>query len=276
MKNINKIDQTQLKTLLRERVGNPTKFLNRPLVIWRSNWDDGIQERILQEVFSEINNLDDTAKQKWYRHTLLGEEAQIKYDLTESTEFGYDDKMASVGLLAVDPLFLTLDYKEDPKNLKNYCSLINNRKWKDIEVMDNVPVVVYMCHPDKELEKPELYPTAEQYVFEPDFDEWAHWAVQNEKCPKLLIDFIRGNGDKEGIRYRWYNFFNNQDPEGKKHITGCEFPKKWHYVFRELKDYPSIKEMTEDDLYNVIDLNGGMSKDVKEDLKQYIKNFQKL
>ncbi len=49
------IDQSGIKALIKERLENPEKYVNTPLIIWRSNVGDGIQMRILREVRDAYN-----------------------------------------------------------------------------------------------------------------------------------------------------------------------------------------------------------------------------
>lgn len=261
------IDQNGIKKLLQQRIENPEKFENCPLIIWRSNVDDGIQKRILDEVFDEFNKDKPKDTWKYFRVSSPSDTTSLEYDLTEKDTIrnvSFKDPRYGkyeVSLLVVYPIHLKRDYKRNPESLKNYQSLLNNRRWKGIELMAGVPIIALMRHIGDEFETPESYPDAEQYLFTPDFEEWADWALSSGACPKYLIDFIRGDGAQEGITYRWYNFFNNQDAEEKVNRPGCAYPSKWHHL---LSKEPSISDESE------IDLQNGISFDLKDDLKNYI------
>lgn len=282
IQNLKTIDQKGIKARIMERLLHPEEYVNKPLIIWRSNFDDGIQERIMEETFDEWNEGKTTEERKWYRKTMLGLNTPQTYNLTEDTIIR-DDVDGSrygtyqFGLLVIDPLFVFGDYNSSPDSLKMYHSIINNRKWDDIEILAGVPVVSFMLYTYDWFQTPDAYPAAEQYVFKPDFVQWAECLIleYNEEyrtLPQSVVDFIRGEGDEAGITYRWYNVFNDSS-------VGCHFPSKWKRAL-----YNITKEMDEKDIHKIGDLNdnelksclpygtNGMSPDLCEAFVKYIRD----
>lgn len=271
MDNLKRINQQDIKSLLKDRLEDPTKYLSSPLIIWRSNFDDGLQEEILEDVLDDYNHGRSGDERKWFRRTLLTGAYQTEYDLSNPQEirtFVDDPKSGvyQVGILAVDPINMRKDYKRDASSLSDYQSLLSHRRWKDITMKFDAPIVAYMLFSEKEFETPEKYPNAEQYVFEPDFDQWADWALSKRIVPPFLIDFIKGDGNRDGIMYRWYNLFNTQNEETDINFRGVIYPKKWYKV---LNDYSSIDDVTDAVIEEVRRVNG-ISTDIADQLKKFI------
>lgn len=82
IQNLKPIDQTGIKALLKERIENSEKFVNKPLIIWRSLYNDGIMDRMLEEAFDEYNANMPKESRKWYRVSILPDDVQITYDFT--------------------------------------------------------------------------------------------------------------------------------------------------------------------------------------------------
>lgn len=278
-KNLKPIDQNGIKALIKERIENPGKYVNKPLIIWRAPYNDGIQERILDEVFDEYNAGKSKEDRKYYRTSMLPYETQIHYDFTTPEILRTDVKgdaygKYNFGLLVIDPIFAFMRPKEEAAGM--YISAINSRKVGDIRLLPDVPVVALMGNNQDWFEMPEKYPDAEQYVFQPDFDEWAQWAVSKGRFPKLIIDFIRGNGEKSGITYRWYNFFNTTPTNTH---TGCYYPETWNEVRKrqnlEMKEakVDKLSALSEEQLMDALNTHH-LSKDVVEAFCKYIAEYK--
>lgn len=271
MDKLKRINQQGIKSLLKDRLENPAKYRDIPLIIWRSNLDDGIQEEILYEVFDEYNQGRSEKERKWYRRTFLGGDYQTEHDLSNPHEFRSSNDRSKfgvhqVGILAVDPLYMSRDYKRDASSPLRYQSLLNHRRWEDIKIQFDAPVVAYMLFTGKEFETPEKYPNAEQYVFEPDFEQWADWALSNNIVPQFIIDFIRGDGNRDGITYRWYNIFNMQKDDTNATPKGVVYPKKWYKVLIR----NSAADGTTKFVIRKVRLADGISSDVADQFKKYI------
>lgn len=243
MHQLKPIGQTGIKSLIKERIENPEKYINTPLIIWRADIRDGIQERVLREVFDDFN--EGRASRCWYKIASVRQMPRFQTEpLRKLLQTDYVDRndnkpyeLKSVmlragmrdkynaGLFVIDPVCASVDYNNDPESIKNYRSVINSRDWDGIKLADGIPVVAYMCLGDEWFETPEAYPEAEQYVFEPDFEEWAQWAMEKAGLPEIVADFIRSDNDKEKMTYRWYNKFS--DPNPAPLTGGCRYPADW-------------------------------------------------
>lgn len=258
--NLKTIDQSGIKALLRERFENPEKYANTPLIIWRSDIGDGIQQRILQEVRDAYN---ETLPQKEQKSFTITIDSDLERAVSETN-----------GIVVLDPAGAVLQWKLYPETLKDFQTLLNNPGRLSEKA---APVVAYMTHYSEWFETPEVYTNAEQYLFVPDFDEWAEWAVREGEFPEEIIDFIRENGENQSIMYRWYNFFN-VDSSVQTGRPGVAFPECWERILITLKneaedeELSSIFDLTEEQIREAIQLHANISDDVKE---AFCKNIPK-
>lgn len=264
MDNITKISQTELKEILKTRIQNKEAFIDKPLIIWRSYLEDGIQKRILEEVLEELNVDRSESERVWYKE--IHPESFLVSDLTATTilpDFHIKDERYRNHKVA---LTVTGFLQKPESNILNkFHQLIAGKVHKD-----DSPIVAFINYKEKEIESTEKFPNAVHYIFEPDYEEWAEWARKEKNMPTYIIDFIRGDGKKEGIIYRWYNWFNNYNSELKINPPGCVYPQKWIDILKIIKRLPSKTDITEKDFYR-IDTLSGISSDVKDDFKNYIK-----
>lgn len=274
--NLKTIDQTGIKALIKKRIEHPEKYIDKPLIIWRSLYNDGIMDRMLEEAFDEYNANMSKESRKWYRVSILPDDVQISYDYTTPEIIRTDVEgdaygKYNFGMLVIDPIFAFMRPKDDTLDI--HYSAISSRKVGDIKLLPNVPVVAFMCYNNDELENPEQYSDAEQYLFQPDFDEWAEWALKTGGFPHQFIDFIRGDGEKEGIIYRWYNYFNTTH-EGFR--AGCQYPEYWNEIRIELilemkkGKIDSIAGLSEEQFKEACECTSNISDDVKDAFCKYI------
>lgn len=187
LENLNTIDQSGIKALIKERVENPEKYVDTPLVIWRADIRDGNQEAILMDVFNEYNEGKTGRDRKWYKIASVRQMPWTKYDILDSmlhnifvdknnnepyqgpiTVYSANNSKRDtyrIGLMVIDPVLASLDYSRNPELLNKYHSVINSRKWDNIEITQGIPVVAYMCINETWFETPEAYPNAEQYYY---------------------------------------------------------------------------------------------------------------
>lgn len=268
---IKSIDQKDIKKLLKERLAEPEKYLDKALIIWRSNIDDGIQMRILEEACREYNQDKPLDQKKWFA---ISPWKDLAITFRRDNIVTEDDGVCKLGLAVIDPVGAALEFKTNPDSLKQFIAVLNNPSSLGESA---VPVVAYMAYHNDWFETPDLYPNSEQYVFTPDFEEWAEWAEGPGKFPRQIIDFIKGDGEKDGIIYRWYNFFN-VDPSVLSGRPGCNFPKHWNRIRKELNlelksnELKSIEDLTQEQLNEIVKLNSGISDDVKNDFCAFLKS----
>lgn len=149
------------------------------------------------------------------------------------------------------------------------------RCWKidldgGIVLLSGISMIVYESTPI-EFGRPENYPDAEQYIFKPDFDEWAEWlAAQHRDAVPLIdfiIDFISDGGDEFVRKYRWDN---RLDIILNGKFTGCEYPGDWHDVVDNLciefvnGNYDSVTDLHENVVRQCFS-SSNISDDIVED-----------
>lgn len=265
------ISQSGIRKLLKERLENPEKYVGTPLLIWRSDFRDGIQDRLLRNILHEYNEGKEKDEQKWFLSSLLGDENQTSHDFSVNHIIEHGKKHL-LGIYVIEPVFAPVDYNH--KAYEKYIDVINQRKSGDIKMVDGIPVVAYMCHTYDWFETPEKYSSAEQYIFKPDFEEWVKSLPENDK---FLGDFIRkGNSPdstplaKKELEYRWYNYFNNNHQEVRK---GCDYPECWHETLKHLrmeKKLSRLDRFSEIDEQSFILAFSGISYDLAKEFREYI------
>ena len=184
MGHLKAINQILLKALVRERLDNPAVFIGKPVIIWRSYALDGVNDILARDIFSEYMKC---------------------HSREERKGFMVNPKRAEKDKLGICFIDTSEDY--------SYT----------LAAYGDLPIVVYafVDSPDESVLKD--FPNAEQYVFAPDFQQWAEDTRQYGKF-RLIADFIRNTYEKDSITYRWYNYFENTDISHRK---GCDFPGKW-------------------------------------------------
>lgn len=175
--NITKVDKNALRTLLIERLANPEKYLSKPLIIWRADVRDGIQEVIIREALKEHNTPLDKAEHKGFAVNPVRANA---------------DHLGICAINVGDVYTATLD-----------------------KYRGKVPMVVYANLPEPAEWVYADFGNAESYIFQPDFKEWAS-SLRKTKYNDAVIEFIKQIPDNEGITYRWYNYFDNADCRGRR------------------------------------------------------------
>lgn len=280
--NLKNIDQQGVKSLLRERLEHPGLYADKPLIIWRANLRDGIMSGIIREVFREYNDSKPTDKQRWYVQTSLGEGEFLNDDTTRS-DFACEycrhrGNKYPIGMYVIEPIYAMRDYESSPHNYANrekYHSAINTRRFEGIDLQAGVPVVVFMDYindDDVDHEMPEYYPDAEHYMFCPDYEQFENWAVANKALPRFVLDFIRGDGNIDGITYRWYNYYNNSYFCNTR--KGCDSPGRWMIALDRLAGEMKESNMTKlsemDDLIFRKSFPKGISEDVIDEFRQYV------
>lgn len=238
MNNLKTIDQRGIAALVAERMNNPAQYTEKPLVVWRADFRDGVQEGVLREVVKEYNrNKTDEEKRLFW---LL--------DMTDGSKplRRYHDP-SRLGFYVVQPA------TAHPDSIDRAIR----------EIGSDVPLVFFMP-----TEAVGISPVFEQYVFEPDFEQWAAmYAVHSE-----IMAFIRGDGDRAGIIYRWYNRFN----VGSDALRGCDMPEAWLMAAvrlgfaRRLARVRNLGELTEESFRAAF--RGGISADVVDEFLKYVQH----
>lgn len=196
------IDQAGVRSLLRERLDNPGAFIGKPLIIWRSYINDGVNDVIARDVFKEYNN----GRQRDLRKGFWPNPKNVKKD--------------NLGICVIDT---SADYSRAIENYSD-CPMV---------------VFAFVDSPDDSVLAD--FPDAGQYVFAPDFQQWAA-RESLTKDHRLVIDFINSTCNRDSVTYRWYNYFNN-DIRHISHRKGCDFPARWLDGLGKLRMYLKIARL---------------------------------
>ena len=189
MKNLKTIDQRGIADAVAKRMNTPALYAERPLVVWRADFRDGVQEGVLREVVKEYNNNKPDEEKRLFRVLDMTDENKPPRRYHAPSRLGF---------------YVVQPATAHPDSIDRAVR----------EIGSGVPLVFFMPG-----EATDELSAAEQYVFEPDFEQWAAmYAVHDE-----IMAFIRGDGDKAGIAYRWYNRFN----VGSDERRGCDMPEAW-------------------------------------------------
>lgn len=251
-KDLTRISQAEIKTLLKERFENPGKFGNIPLILWKALYNDDIQQTMVMDL-----QRPEMKKPKEDRRFLRLISLRVGQDYHEKLTAHRESR--TVGFIVYTDPTLTLE------------SCLNEVK-KVMAANDmGLPLIVYLPSSPQPIDLP-----GEQYIFDPDFEQWA----QTFNDP-LIADFIRGDGRKDGIIYRWYNLFN--DP-----AHGVSTPMVWQSVRSWFRRALALEKRTNSN-FTIRDLDehlirsafnsatdrfkGHVSPDVIEDFTQYLKNI---
>ena len=237
------VNQRDVKAMLEERILNPKKYIDKPMLIWRGYFEDGIQDEVFfnfnpyikerinkqNQQFLSSNDYDpinvgkdDVAIPRW---------VTLKWDNLRDNSFYLPDKGSNP--YRVFCFFFDLP-EEDLVNppLYNEYSDIINKEWlvREQEGL-KAPIVLYLPF----VERPQAFEGYDQYVFSPDFDEWKEKLSDSKnELTKHLVGFLERSKNVEERQYRWYWYFqrqkrNENSPELKSRFegSGCDFPSCW-------------------------------------------------
>lgn len=218
--------------------------MGKPLIVWRSYYYDGIQDRLVREVLKERNS--GLPKEEW-KGVLVNPKTARKERLA---------------FIAVDTL---VDYD---RTIANF---------------DRIPFVVYAAMPSLEDSILTDFPNAEQCVFIPDYEEWAEWFAARAKNDIFLLDFIGHGaaGKVEGNPYRWYNYFNSgcrrrllENGVKPDENTGSDFPSCWQLALSRLRmamKMARVKKLCDvkEDIFNLV-FPPGISHDLATEFRKYV------
>lgn len=297
-RNLTKVNQHDIKAMLEERILNPKKYVDKPLLIWRGYFEDGIQEKVFFNIDPQIRDrMHKQFRERKERQkqppreddVALTKKVFIELDNLNENRFFFPDK----GLIFNRVFCFILEFPDkdhiDAISYEEYSGLINT-DWlmREQEVL-NAPIVVYLPF----LEEPEAFKGYDQYVFIPDFDEWKE---ENSKYQNPLIghliSFLESYENEEERNYRWYWYFQRLQKEEcstdlKSHFEGkgCDFPSCWRdgiWNLRSRFNIPmaqipknyippkpvKISEIPVDEFKTFF--NKGISEDVVEDFRKYL------
>ena len=281
--NMDKVNQHDIKALLEERVLNPKKYADKPLVIWRGYFEDDIQRKVFFDLeYQNKMGKDIMAIPRWIT---------LKLDNLRENALFQPDKGSNPNRVFCLIFDLPDGDLGDTPRYKEYSDIINSDWLKREKEILNAPVVVYLPF----LEEPEAFKGYDQCVFIPDFNEWKEELLE---CKNLLIrhliGFLENYKSEEERDYRWYWYFQRQkNGENssvlKNHFegSGCDFPSCWmwgivklrrHFIMpmaQKPKNYipPKPVKISEIPVDKFKDFfKKGISEDVIEEFRNYLIN----
>lgn len=300
-RNITNVNQHDIKAMLEERILNPKKYVDKPLLIWRGYIEDNIKREVFFDFEPRIKELMHKQQQKFLNsndddqiHMGKDEVAiprwiTLKLDNLRDNAFFLPDKGSNPYRVYCFFFELPEGNLPNPPLYKEYSDIINSN-WliREKECL-NTPIVVYLPF----VEEPEAFKGNDQYVFIPDFDEWKE---ENSKHDGFLINhligFLESSESEEERNYRWYWYFERQkkgvnSSDLKSHFegSGCDFPSRWmdgiwnlrgHFILPMAqipKNYipPKPVKISEIplDMFKAF-FKEGISEDVVEDFRNYL------
>ena len=220
------IDQTGMRALIMERLERPELYADKPLFVWQGVWSDGVQQEVLLHACRDFNRGKDREDWSVFRMTTVGD-GENHLNRPDSTFVG------RVAGYLIHTRTLSLEHY-----LREVGKLIEENN-------SSLPLIVYLPYRYEQRGVDDTCFNAEHCIFAPDFETWAKtW--QDSTIP----DFIRGDGDKAGITYRWYNLFN--DPH-----KGCSTPDVWFAVSSFLNGFIELTKNYRQN-YGISDLGEGL------------------
>ena len=186
--NLIKVNQHDLKAMLEERILNPKSYADKPLLIWRSYFEDGIQDNVFFNIDPQIRDrMHKQFRERKERYkqppreedVALTRKVFIELDNLNENRFFFPDKGLNLNKVFCFILEFPDHNQVNTISYEKYSNLINT-DWLSRELKWlNAPIVVYLPF----IEQPETFKGYDQCVFTPDFDEWKE---ENSKYPTLL------------------------------------------------------------------------------------------
>lgn len=296
--NLIRINQRDVKAMLEERILNPKKYVDKPLLIWRGYFKDGIQDDVFFNIDPQIRermHKQFRERKELYKQppreedVALTRKVFLELDNLNENRFFFPDKNLNLNRV----FFFILEFPDknhiNDLHYEQYSGLINT-DWlmKELEWL-NAPIVVYLPF----IEQPEAFKGFDQYVFNPDFDEWKEEnSKYKQPLKRHLIDFLESSESEVERNYRWYWYFQRQKNDEsssdlKSHFegSGCPFPSCWMdgiWNLRRRFNIPmaqipknyippkpvKISEIPVDEFKAFF--NVGISEDVVDDFRKYL------
>ena len=139
------IDQAGIRALIRERHKNPSLYADKPVFIWRAEWLDGVQQRLLVHECMDFNRGKDREDWKVFRLVTVRKE-----DTPLESSWG-NRKAVGYALYTRKPPLLEEYLKEVDRLIR-----ANN---------NSLPVIVYLPYKYQS-----IHLEGDQYIFVPQSD----------------------------------------------------------------------------------------------------------
>ena len=277
------IDQSHFIEIYKERFENQGSYADKPLIIWRSFLNDDV-ELNFDEIISELT---EGKKREDYNYPAL---RKLYIDHLKDNSLGVshaiNPHIHKICVVYFDISDMEINH---PISFEEFSNLITKDWLKRLNDEIRVPIILHLPF----IEQPEAFKGYDQYVFEPDFEEWKEELSEyKEPLIKHLIEFLESSTSEEERNYRWCWYFERQrdgksSPDLKCHFegNGCDFPSCWidgiwnlrgHFnipMAQIPKNYippkpVKISEIPVDEFKAFF--NEGVSEDVVEDFRKYL------
>ena len=230
------VDQKEIGRFYKDLLENPEAYAERPVVIWKSYFQDGILFPILHHI-----NLEHYKERKRDDWKILGLKCLHLQSLnTKDLNDSFNPGRHKGCVAYVD---IPDDKFQDPEPFDfNPLSLIFD--WlKKITKTAKVPVILHLPF----IEHPEAFQGMDvnQYIYHPDFEEWKRREINsNNPLVNLLIGFLDSSASILERDYRWYGYFHRSpdrkpesDNQDLQKGTGCDFPSCWMEGVHKLRRF---------------------------------------
>lgn len=277
------VDQNEIGSLYKNLLENPKVYTERPMVIWRSYFEDRILFPILHYVNIEHNK--GRKKEDWEILGLKCLHLQYLKDKDLNDFFNHDRHKGYI--LYVD---IPQDGFQNSEPFDfNSISLISDWLKKFTETA-KVPVILHLPF----IEHPEAFEDMDvnQYVYHPDYEEWKRGEINsNNPLVNLLIGFLDSSASILERDYRWYWYFHRSlhrkpgaDHQDLHNGTGCDFPscwmggvnKLWRYIHLPMaqipKNYTTPKDIRISDI-PIDTFKSFFNKGISDDLIQAFRDY---
>lgn len=223
--NLIKIDQHDVKIMLQDRILNPKDYIDKPILLWRGNFDDGILWGVSFRFDPHVRTLiknggDDVACPKW---------VQLKLDSLNASGFSLPERDSNRTFYYI--FSLPDQNLATPPTYEEYSDFINTDWLIRVQERTKSPIVVFLPF----IEQPDAFKGYSQYVFTPDYNQWKETqAGCKRQLIKCLVGFLDSSVSEEERNYRWFQYFQRQkagmdgsDLNCQFRGSGCDFPSCW-------------------------------------------------
>lgn len=249
MKDLLQITQSGIRRLIVERLENPSEYTGRPVVIWRSAYNDGIQAFLVYNTCREYNVGRTEDEWKWYKH--------LKVDVGKAPAVSNANPHQKVCMVEV----------AIPTTPKQFPDILNDDWLKEIEQHTGMPIIVFMCCN----EQADAFTIAEQYLFTPSLHEWLeYWKCSQNSILHLVVDFLNTVKNSEATDYYWYWHFKRS---GKEDHRGCDFPEVWFVAVENLRCILKLKRAENISDLSPEDFRSAFGKGISHDIVERFHNF---
>lgn len=221
-----RIDQNEIGKIYKKILETRELYVEKPIVIWRSYFKDGILYPKLQEIREAHNKNRKKEEKEYFR--IIGLEVKAFKD--KDFEVSLNPEKYKACVIYID---IPQEELQNPHPFDTDLGKFISEWLKKIRATLKVPMILhlpYIEHPDT-LEGIEV----RQYIFNPNYEEWKKSELNpNYVFDILLLGFLDSFKSHQEKDYSWYWYFH-RSPDWKPEWyiqtlhegTGCNFPSCW-------------------------------------------------